>query len=598
MISYHKRQSDNTQTYLRKTKRICNQMFTLRIITFLLILVEIYHCTFSFGTMNVILLIALILAFLTAYHLDSLYQERAENLKALIQTHENEIKALQGDHSAFPHGEEHMDKSHEYTFDLDIFGKDSLYNRICRCTTHIGNERLAYMLKHLSISPEEIQKRMEAVREIGEGDDGKEWISRFITHKHTTGRIREVLPLITSDSNQNASRLLQILISWKFHLLWTLPLCIFWSAFICSATGILPYSITTLLFVLNLAYANLFSKTLKRLFVQTSSLRQEFKSYTTQLHKIEQRKFRSVLLKEQYDTLFGEKHNAIKAFKDINRILTNAELRNHIVVFLIGEGLFILSPLTIRQFLKWKQTHLTSMPLWVDAIAEFDAYASMGNYAMNHPDNQYATPHKSAHFHINAKAIRHPFLNYDKAVPNDFVQNENDIFIITGANMAGKSTMLRTIGISIVMSSCGMPVCAESMEYVPTYLFSNMRTSDDLSRNISYFNAELIRLGQLIEYCKHNQHTYIILDEILKGTNSEDKLKGSLAFLRYIVNKNVSGIVATHDLAISELESDSKHFHNFCFEIEMSSAITYSYKMTCGVARNMNATFLLKKLLV
>ncbi len=596
MTTYHQQQISGISIRLQKTRRICNLMFTLKIVTFLLAAGEVYLCTQRFGITDAAILAILAILYFLAYYLDIIHQEKSENLQALMLTHENEIKALQGDFSPFMSGEEYINKSHEYTFDLDIFGKDSLFNRICRCTTNIGKERLAQLLQNISTNPDEIKRRMEAVAEIGEEDKGKAWISQFITHAYTEGHIREVLPLIATETENDKA--FKKFTSWKFAIAWSLYLCVFWLLLILGTFGLVPYSIVSLLFLLNLVYAVTYNKRLKRLFTQAVSLRREFKDYTSMLQEIQGREFRSAHLKTQYETLFNDRHNAILAFKSVNRILTNMELRSHGMVFFIGEGFFLIGPLLVRQFLKWKQKYMASLSQWTDAIAEFDAYASMGNYAMNHPHNRYAVPAAGNEFHITAKAVHHPFLTSGKAVPNDFIQHNNEIFIITGANMAGKSTMLRTVGITMVMSSCGMPVCAESFEYVPTLLFSNMRTSDDLSRNISYFNAELLRLEQLITYCKGNTHTYIILDEILKGTNSEDKLKGSLEFLRYIIGKNVTGIVATHDLAISELESASPHFHNYCFEIETGTNITYSYKMTPGVARNMNATYLLKKILV
>ena len=164
--------------------------------------------------------------------------------------------------------------------------------------------------------------------------------------------------------------------------------------------------------------------------------------------------------------------------------------------------------------------------------------------------------------------------------------------------MAGKSTFLRAVGTNYILAMCGMPVCAKGMTVSIFSLFSSMRTTDDLTRGISYFKAELLRLQQLIDYCKQNKKTLIILDEILRGTNSLDKLNGSKLFLKHIAQLPVSGIIATHDLELSRMEdSDPERFHNYCFEIQLSDIITYSYKISKGVARNQNATFLLNKML-
>lgn len=164
--------------------------------------------------------------------------------------------------------------------------------------------------------------------------------------------------------------------------------------------------------------------------------------------------------------------------------------------------------------------------------------------------------------------------------------------------MAGKSTFLRSIGVNYILALCGMPVFASSFKVSVFSLFTSMRTTDDLTHGISYFNAELLRLKQLIDHCKQSTHTLIILDEILKGTNSLDKLNGSRLFLQEISKLPVTGVIATHDLELSKMEDeDPKHFHNYCFEIKLEDKITYSYKITAGVARNQNATYLLKNII-
>lgn len=164
--------------------------------------------------------------------------------------------------------------------------------------------------------------------------------------------------------------------------------------------------------------------------------------------------------------------------------------------------------------------------------------------------------------------------------------------------MAGKSTFLRSIGVNYILAMCGMPVFAESLRVSVFNLFSSMRTSDDLTHGISYFNAELLRLRQLLDNVRQASHTLIILDEILKGTNSLDKLNGSRMFLEAIAKLPVSGLIATHDLELSKMADEyPARFHNFCFEIKLSDAITYTYKISPGVARNQNATYLLKGIL-
>jgi len=206
---------------------------------------------------------------------------------------------------------------------------------------------------------------------------------------------------------------------------------------------------------------------------------------------------------------------------------------------------------------------------------------------------------------FEAKGLWHPFLGA-KAVRNDFLLADGHYYIITGANMAGKSTFLRSVGINVLLARVGLPVFAGHLRCSLFSLFTSMRTSDDLAHGISYFNAELLRLQQLLDFVRATStaetaqppHTLIILDEILKGTNSLDKLNGSRLFLEAVSALPVTGVIATHDLELSRMaEEHSDRFHNYCFEIQLSDHITYTYRITPGVARNQNATYLLQQLL-
>ena len=164
--------------------------------------------------------------------------------------------------------------------------------------------------------------------------------------------------------------------------------------------------------------------------------------------------------------------------------------------------------------------------------------------------------------------------------------------------MAGKSTFLRTVGVNLVLALSGNVVCSRTLSFQPMTLFTSMRTTDNLAKGTSYFHAELLRLRQLVQTAEHAQKTFCILDEMLKGTNSQDKLNGSRKFLLKLQTLPIAGLVATHDLALGELaQQDPRHFHNICFEIDHSGdQIVYDYKLRPGVSRNMNASILLQQM--
>ena len=255
--------------------------------------------------------------------------------------------------------------------------------------------------------------------------------------------------------------------------------------------------------------------------------------------------------------------------------------------------------LVSRMFFRWIEKYGRSITGWTSCIAEIDALASLGTYAFNNPGNTYAEVlGDSSETIIEAEALIHPFLAGGTGVPNSFRLGRQNIAIVTGANMAGKSTFLRSIGVNYILAANGAPVCARRFSFVPVSLFSSMRTTDNLAEGTSYFQTELLRLKQMLEHVRTHPYTLVILDEILKGTNSADKLKGSMLVLNELSRQQISGIVATHDLGITELEKSSPdRFTNYCFEIELSGEIRYSYKIRKGVARNMNASYLIEKML-
>lgn len=283
-------------------------------------------------------------------------------------------------------------------------------------------------------------------------------------------------------------------------------------------------------------------------------LHKECGRYLCILRDIEAADFKSDLLRRCKRCLFDKETGSVSAFGSLSRILGLYDLRGNDLMYILLNGIMMYDVFVSRMFFDWIEKYAKHIPEWTDAVAEIDAMVSLGTYAFNHPSSTYATvSDKSSDKIVEALDIIHPFLANRRGVPNSFTLRRNNMAIVTGANMAGKSTFLRTIGISYVLAANGAPVCASKFAFVPVSLFSSMRTTDNLSEDTSYFQAELSRLGQMLEYVRSREFTLIILDEILKGTNSLDKLKGSMLVLEELSKYAVSGIIATHDLAIAEL---------------------------------------------
>jgi DNA mismatch repair ATPase MutS len=253
--------------------------------------------------------------------------------------------------------------------------------------------------------------------------------------------------------------------------------------------------------------------------------------------------------------------------------------------------------LSLMRLENWKKQYGNNITQWIHAIGQLDAYCCMADFTCKHPE--FVFPEIVNHVVLEANELGHPLILPEKRVDNDFkIDKSGQINIITGANMAGKSTFLRTIGINLILAMTGMPVCAKQFNFSLVQLFSGMRTSDSLKENESYFYAELKRLKQIINELKSGKELFILLDEILKGTNSVDKAKGSWKFVEHLIKLNATGVIATHDLTLCELENKNHgKIKNKCFEVEISGEkIFFDYQLRNGITKNMNASLLMKQM--
>jgi DNA mismatch repair ATPase MutS len=246
---------------------------------------------------------------------------------------------------------------------------------------------------------------------------------------------------------------------------------------------------------------------------------------------------------------------------------------------------------------KWSVTEKSHINKWFLAMGRFDAFVSMSGFAYNHPGYNY--PEIAPNFIFEAKALGHPLINRKTCVKNDvYIPKRSFFLVVTGANMAGKSTYLRTVGLNHIIGAMGMPVCADSLVFSPIQLVTNLRTADSLADNESYFFAELKRLKMIIDRLQSGEELFIVLDEILKGTNSEDKQKGSLALMKQLISLQANGIIATHDLVLGTLEKEyPANIKNYRFEADIENEnLSFTYKIREGIAQNMNASFLMRKM--
>ena len=542
--------------------------------------------------------VALCVLFLYFYirNLDTKNDRKIADASALKLVYEKEVAYQTGDYTKFDAGERYLQPTHPFTFDLDVFGQGSLFQRINRTISSGGSDYLAESLsgKWESLPTAELLKHIEQrVEAIGELAGNEPFLSQFKAQGAEkpidTAAVKEAFGSI------HALQIPSYFGNPTFRTLLYANLVGFYLSIFLSIGNFVPAFLPLWWGIFNFFLATFCThKYIKLVNEAISKLKDQVRGYVNMASLIEKQSFTAAHLCELKANLSG----AMASFGQLERILQKIDNRSNEIGIVLFNCFGLLDITIVRHFLRWQRTYEPITDQWIGASSVFDALVSMATFRLNEDEAQEATVIDSSGVSYKARSIYHPFLG-EKAVRNNFDIQNHEYYIITGANMAGKSTFLRTLGVNYILAMNGLPVFAEEMRVSVFRLFTNMRTTDDLTHGISYFNAELLRLKQLIASLAPNVPSIIILDEILKGTNSLDKLNGSRLFLEYISERNVTGVIATHDLELSKLEDENpQRFHNYSFEIELGTDVTYTYKIGRGVARNQNATFLLKQILI
>lgn len=526
-------------------------------------------------------------------------QDEVDGLASRIAVCRDEMEYLSGKLDSFDDGKRYIDPGHQYTYDMDVFGEKSLYQRICRVVTKGGADRLAEILSSAAlgnVAAESLKKahgdiiyRRGGIDELaGMSDWRLDFLSLGSQGRIDTHKIEKVVGAM------HAEDVPKNFVKRRAVVLVGASLIVFVLLLLFSIFSSLSGNIPALWLVVQLWVSiTVSSKALKKASSALEGLSASLMSCMKLIEHVANTTFSSDINREIVATLCG----TVEELKEMRAILNAIDRRGNILGLVVFNAFAFSDVFLVRRCMRWTQRNREHITSWISQICKIDVLVSMATYRFNETETVMPEIVDEREIIFEAKAIRHPFLG-SKAVGNDFVISDQHYYIITGANMAGKSTFLRSLGTNYILAMCGLPVFASSMRVSVFSLFSSMRTNDNLSHGISYFNAELLRLEYLLQSVRRQPRTLIILDEILKGTNSIDKLNGSRMFLEAIATMPVSGIIATHDLELSKLADDfPDRFDAYCFEIQLAADINYSYKITPGTAHNQNATYLLKRIL-
>ncbi|TDU43369.1 MutS-like protein [Gelidibacter sediminis] len=556
---------------------------TLRIVVFLLTAIGIYM---TFSNWKIAAGIAfvgiLIFVFLLSRYTDVKAQRQLN--KALIAINQTEIDISKGSFHDRNQGLTYQDPLHYYSLDIDLFGRGSFFQFINRTVIDEGTEKLAKALTANVVDG--IEQRQEAIKELASKPEWRQLYSA------TASLIKVETPA-------------QTIITWLKNHNMFLPKAMKWipMAFLGGTITLFALFFFAILgpnflgywLFFGLGITAIYVKRINELSVHTGKVKDTFKQYTLLLNQIENETFTSELLKAKQKQIQSEAQQASLIFNKFSKALDALDNRNNFISAIFGNGYFISDLKNSYKVEQWLKDYKDKVEDWFEVVSFFDAYNSLGNYAFNHP--QYVFPSiTNGKNVINAIGLGHPLLKTEKRVDNDLVIENEQFFIVTGANMAGKSIFLRTVSFHIVMANVGLPVCATSSNYNPVKLITSMRTSDSLTDDSSYFFSELTRLKFIVDAIQEESY-FIILDEILKGTNSTDKAIGSRKFVEKLVASNATGIIATHDLSLCDIESELEDVKNYYFDAEIiDDELHFDYTFKNGVCKNMNASFLLKKM--
>lgn len=584
---YEKRIGDFSARAEELNKR-CRRLGVARLLLFIGALAVLT----SFSYISVVIAISGFVILMVIFTLTVIWNissdKRRDYYTCLTDINRLELKSLDGDISGFQPGTQYSDRDHPYSFDLDLFGRASLFQYLNRTTTLPASDMLAGYLRQAA-PPDQIKLRQEAAAELGKMID---WRQDMMTFARNVGV-----------SGSDPARLLEWLksgdhFSGRPHLrLIALALSTIGIATVVSVIAGLPPALLAPVLAINLLFNSLINKDISLLHGRVSRYSELLKTYSSITGAIENTGFSSILL-AGLRSRFMLQNKASVAVKELSSLVSKLDRRMNVLVSIPANILFFKDLFHCYSLEKWKRKYAPAIPGWFEAMAEFEALCSLGNCVFNNPDWPFPEV-TDDYFTLKAYGLGHPLIPAPRRICNDIeITGSGRTILITGSNMSGKSTFLRTCGVNAILALCGAPVCASSFTISHVNILTSMRISDSLEDNISSFYAELKRLHSIIGRSEHNRKMFILLDEILRGTNSNDRFTGSVALIKQLSGYGTVAMVATHDLKLAELSDGLPvPIENYHFDVKIrDEELYFDYILTPGICKSLNATVLMKKM--
>lgn len=578
--------TDDLKFFLRKR----NRFGWLRLFVFVATIIISYKVFIDYAWLGLIPFILGIGLFIYLFLTDADNNEKIANTKRLIAINEDELKTLYNNYLHRNDGSEFSPAVHDYANDLDLFGKASLFQYANRCSSEQGKHRFAKnLLSPLPIN--QIEKRQEAIKELAPQFEWRQQLQSFSeqtvislsTEQKTIAWLQEEEKHFTSAS-------------WKVIVLMYTIISL--GSALATILGYIPTSIFLFLFGIYFSISLFLSRNTIKPYIHLSRIVDEISVLEKIISWVETKEFDAALLNTLKQEIKTNNESASAQIKALKSILDKFDLRLNLVGPLFLNSFLLWDVRQMMALNEWRRKNKEIVPKLFHVIAEAEVLNTLATMHFNHPD--WCLPKiANEHFVFESEELGHPLIPQAERVDSNFSVEKNTLIsLVTGSNMAGKSTFLRSIGVNIVLAQMGAPVCAKIFTVSPVRLMTSMRISDNLAENTSTFYAELKKLKTIIEAVNNHEKVFVLLDEILRGTNSHDRHTGSDALIKQLIRHDAYAVIATHDLVLAELQKQFPgSIENYHFDVQVKGEeLFFDYKLKEGVCHSLNASLLMKKI--
>ncbi|MDR7370309.1 MutS-related protein [Flavobacterium aquidurense] len=587
MDSYQNKVDHYSNVFTKINKRY-NSISLLRLLSVFLCLFSLFYYIKTDDSLYVVFAFLAFVGFIFLMRIHSKLSFQKQLTTALLKINKNEISYLKREKIPFENGIEFNDFHHPYAYDLDIFGDHSLFQNLNRTATFIGKKTLANQL--LNLAPNEtILENQKAINELKTKIEWRQDFLALATISNDSENSYDSLMYWNSFKNNTLPKVI-VALSFAFPALFFGVLLAY---YITSKTILLSF--LSYIFIANLMVVGRSLKRIQSEIAKADNVDKIIKQYSLLVQKIENETFQSKKLKDLQQQLIFKNAAASAHLKQLSELFSRMDTISNLVVATVFNGTFLFHLHVLKSLLKWKEDYSDELEKWIAVIGEFEALNSLANLAYNNPD--FVFPEINSDYKIGFKNLSHPLLNPATRVGNDTHFYPESFMILTGSNMSGKSTFLRSLGVNMVLGGIGSVVCASEANIHPLPVLVSMRLSDSLADSESYFFAEIKRLKQIMDALEE-QPAFVLLDEILRGTNSDDKRNGTIEVVKKVIAKKAIGAIATHDIEVCLTTNQYPDIlTNQCFEVEIqNNELHFDYKLRSGICKNKSATFLMQKM--